>query len=211
MVKNFLFVVLLITQTALASPLSDAALSMVKIGNDTASPTLIKKGHDLLIKGMFEFNDFDAAYEASKQARLGNPIMGYPPQVQIANKILEKLFRQSYDPAIYESALYLLDGGSGFVQDELMALSLLEHLTQTYFNAQSAFVASVIRNESLAPIIKDKERIDELITFAILNKVKGAVEYKAQYIDNQKKQRLRLKSWRDWLSQYQGSFTDYAK
>jgi hypothetical protein len=41
-----------------------------------------------------------------------------------------------------------------------------------YANPQSAFVAAVIRNESLAPITKDKQRIDELITFAILNKVK---------------------------------------
>jgi hypothetical protein len=40
---------------------------------------------------MLELNDFDAAYEASRQARLGNQIMGYPPQVQIANKILEFL------------------------------------------------------------------------------------------------------------------------
>lgn len=211
MVKNFLFVALLITQTALASALSDAALRMVKIGNETASPVLIRKGHELLIKGMFEFNDLDAAYEASKQARLGNSTIGYPPQVQIANKILKKLLWQSYDPAIYESALYLLDGNSGFVKDELMALSLLEHSTQKHSNAQSAFVASVIRNESLTPIIKDKKRIDELITFAILNKVKGAVEYKTQYIDRQKKSRLKVKSWRDWLAQYQGAFTNYAK
>lgn len=202
MIKNFLFVALLIAQTALASALSDVALRMVKIGNETAAPALIKKGHELLIKGMFEFNDLDAAYEASKQVRFGNSTMGYPPQVQIANKILEKLLRKNYDPAIYGSALYLLDGGNGFVKNELMALSLLEQSTQTYFNAQSAFVAAVIRNESLVPIIKDKARIDELITFAILNKVKGATEYKAQYIDSQKTQRLKVKSWRDWFAQH---------
>ncbi len=179
---------------------------MIKIGNETASPALIKKGQDLLIKGMLEFNDFDAAYEASKQARLGNKIMGYPPHKKIANKILEKLLEQSYDSAIYDSALYLLDGESGFAKDELMALSLLEESTQMYSNAQSAFVAAVIRNESLAPIIKDKTRIDELITFAILNKVKGASEYKEQYIDNQNTQGLKVKNWREWTEQYQDFF-----
>lgn len=75
-----------------------------------------------------------------------------------------------------------------------------------YSNAQSAFVAAVIRNESLAPIIKDKTRIDELITFAILNKVKGAAEYKEQYIDNQNTQGLKVKNWREWTEQYQDFF-----
>jgi hypothetical protein len=79
-----------------------------------------------------------------------------------------------------------------------MALNLLEKSTQMYANPQSAFVAAVIRNESLAPITKDKQRIDELITFAILNKVKGAAEYQAQYINN-KTQKLKVKSWRAWI------------
>jgi hypothetical protein len=38
----------------------------------------------------------------------------------------------------------------------------------------------------------------ELITFAILNKVKGAAEYQAQYINN-KTQKLKVKSWRAWI------------
>jgi hypothetical protein len=32
---------------------------------------------------------------------------------------------QGYEPAIYDSALYLLDGDSGFVKDELMALNFI--------------------------------------------------------------------------------------
>jgi hypothetical protein len=64
-----------------------------------------------------------------------------------------------------------------------------------YANPKSGFVAAVIKNESLAPITKDKQRIDEMITFAILNKVKGAAEYQAQYINN-KTQKLKVKSWR---------------
>ncbi|CAB5503897.1 hypothetical protein AZO1586I_2630 [Bathymodiolus thermophilus thioautotrophic gill symbiont] len=198
MIKKLLITALFITQFATASPLSDSALRMIKIGNEVGSPAVVKNGQDLLIKGMFELNDFDAAYEASKQTRSGNQIMGYPPQVQIANKILSKLLNQGYEPAIYDSALYLLDGDSGFVKDALMALNLLEKSTQIYSNPQSAFVAAVIRNESLAPIIKDKQRIDELITFAILNNVKGAAEYQAQYIDN-KAQKLKVKNWRAWI------------
>ncbi len=211
MTKKLLVSILLIAQPAIASPLSDAALRMINIGNETASPALIKKGQDLLIEGMFRFNDFDAAYESSKQVRLGNSMMGYPPQEKVANKILEKLLEQNYDLAIYDSALYLLDGDNGFTKDPLMALSLLEQSTKMHANAQSAFVAAVIRNESLAPIVKDNVRTDELITFAVLNNIKGAAEYKAQYIDKQKKQASKVKSWRNWLSQYQGTFTDDVK
>ncbi len=183
MTNLFLFIALLITQFVAASPLSDAALRMIKIGNEVSSPTVVKNAQDLLIKGMFELNDFDAAYEASRQVRSGNRIMGYPPQVQIANKILRKLLNQGYDPAIYDSALYLLNGDNGFAKDKIMALNLFEKSMQMYSNPQSAFAAAIIRNESFIPTIKDKRRINELITFAILNNVKGAIQYQEQYIN----------------------------
>ena len=85
--------------------------------------------------------------------------MGYSPQATTANKLLEKLIVKGYDPAIYDAALYLLDGESGFVKDELMALNLLEESVKTRANPQSAFVAAVIRNESLVAGFKDKQRI----------------------------------------------------
>ena len=95
MIKKLLITTLFITQLATASSLSDSALRMIKIGNEVGYPAVVKNGQDLLIKGMLELNDFDAAYEASKQVRSGNQIMGYPPQVQIANKILSKLLNKA--------------------------------------------------------------------------------------------------------------------
>jgi hypothetical protein len=59
MIKIILITVLLITQFATASPLSDSALRMIKIGNEVGSPAVIKNGQDLLIKGMLELNVAD--------------------------------------------------------------------------------------------------------------------------------------------------------
>lgn len=183
----------------MASPLSDGALRLIKTGNEIGSANVVMSGQKLLLKGMFQLNDWDAAYESSKQTRAGNRLMGYPPQVSMANKILATLLKKSYDPAIYDTALYLLDGESGFVQDELTALNLFEESVRTHTNPQSAFVAAIIRNESLVLLAKDKQRIDELITFAILNRVKGAAQYQTQYINN-RRGRLQVKNWRKWLT-----------
>lgn len=197
-VKKFILV-LLLTQPVMASLLSDSALRLIKTGNEISSPSVVMSGQKLLLKGMFERNDWDAAYESSKQARSGNRLMGYPPQVHMANKILATLLKKGYDPAIYDTALYLLDGESGFVRDELTALNLFEESVRTRTNPKSAFVAAIIRNESLVLLTKDKRRIDELIAFAILNRVKGAVQYQAQYINN-RGGRLQVKNWRKWLA-----------
>jgi hypothetical protein len=62
-------------------------------------------------------------------------------------------------------------------------------------NLQSAFVAAVIRDESLVPVLKDKRHIDELITFATLNRVKGAAQYQTQYIDT-RSGHLQVQNWR---------------
>jgi hypothetical protein len=159
----------------------------------------VKNGQDLLLKGMFKHNDFDATYEASKQARLGNQLMGYPPQIHIANQLLSKLLKQGYEPAIYDSALFLLDGESGFVKDEFMALGLLEELTGAYFNAQAAFLAAAVRNELLIPDAQGKRHINELIDFAILNNVSGAAQYRKYHIGNEYKRNPAVKNWRNWI------------
>ncbi|CAC9447339.1 hypothetical protein [uncultured Gammaproteobacteria bacterium] len=200
MIKKRLITALFIIQPVLASPLSEGALRLIKIGNEIGSPAVVTNGQSLLLKGMFKFNDLDSAYEASKQARLGSALMGHPPQIAIANKILSKLLKQGYDPAIYDSALYLLDGGGGFAKNELMALKLLEESVEVHANAQSAFIAAVIRNESLVPGTKDMRRIDELITYAVLNKVKGATKYQAQHIDSGRWRSLKVKNWRKWIA-----------
>ncbi|BAS67060.1 conserved hypothetical protein [endosymbiont of Bathymodiolus septemdierum str. Myojin knoll] len=186
-------------QSVMASPLSEQALRLIKTGNEIASKSVVLSGQQLLLKGMFKFNDLDAAYESSRQTRMGNPLMGYSPQPVMANKILEKLLKKGYDPAIYDVALYLLDGESGFIKDELMALNLLEQSVKAHANPQSAFVAAVIRNEALVSVLKDNRQIDELITFAILNQVPGAKRYQAQYINNRKGS-LRVENWRQWFA-----------
>jgi hypothetical protein len=59
MIKKLLITALFITQFATASPLSDSALRMIKIGTEVGSPAVVKNGQDLLIKGMFELKDFE--------------------------------------------------------------------------------------------------------------------------------------------------------
>ncbi|CAC9611433.1 hypothetical protein [uncultured Gammaproteobacteria bacterium] len=198
LIKKLTPILLLLIQPTIASPLSEGALKLIQTGNEINSPSVVMSGQRLLLKGMFKFNDLDAAYESSKQVRAGNRLMGYSPQITAANKILATLLKQGYDPAIYDSALYLLDGNNGFVQDKLMALNLLEESVRMHANPQSAFVAAVIRNESLVPVLKDKRHIDELITFATLNRVKGAAQYQRQYIDN-RNGHLQVKNWRNWI------------
>ncbi|WXU00548.1 MAG: hypothetical protein Ctma_1273 [Catillopecten margaritatus gill symbiont] len=193
-----IFGLLFLTQSAMASPLSERALRLIQTGNEINSQGVVLSGQQLLLRGMFQLNDLDAAYESSKQTRVGNQLMGYLPQPAMANKILAKLLGKGYDPAIYDTALYLLDGESGFAQDTLMALNLFEESVKMYANPQSAFVAAVMRNESLVPGFGSKQRIDELITFAILNRVVGAQRYKDQYIDN-RRGHLQVKNWRKWL------------
>ncbi|SFV88943.1 hypothetical protein MNB_SUP05-SYMBIONT-7-590 [hydrothermal vent metagenome] len=194
------FGLILLTQSVMASSLSDAALRLIKTGNEIDSPSVVLSGQKLLLRGMFQLNDLDAVYESSKQTRAGNSVMGYAPQVVMANQLLMKLLAKGYDPAIYDVALYLLDGESGFVKDELMALNLFETSVRTHANPQSAFVAAVIKNESLVPGFKDEVRIDELITFAILNRVAGAEQYQTRYIIN-RRGRLQVNNWREWLAE----------
>ncbi len=196
-VINF-FILTLLMQQVCASPLSDSAVRLIKTGNEIASPSVVMSGQKLLLKAMFQGGDLDAAYAASKQVRAGNHVMGYAPQPQAANKILANLLKKGYDPATFDVALYLLDGSSGFPQDSLTALNLFEESLKTYANAESAFIAAVIRNEELVLLVKDNRLIDELITFAILNKVKGAKRYQFQRI-NKNSAPLQVKNWRKWL------------
>jgi hypothetical protein len=189
----------LLSLNATASPLSDGALRLIQIGNEIGSRDVVLRGQSLLLKGAFDLNDFDAMYAASKQLRQGNELMGYNPQEQEANKILIKLVRRSYDTALYEYALYLLDGDHGFIKNEFLALNLFEESFKTHGNAQSAMMAAIIRNESLVPGTKKISRIDELITFAILNKVAGAKAYQDRYIKNDYLTDLTPESWRRWV------------
>ena len=198
MIRFFLFFVF-VFQSAIASPLSDGALKLIQVGSEIGSRDVVMRGQSLLIKGAFDLNDLDALYESSKQVRFGNQLMGYPAQPQLANQLLIQLVRKSYDPALYDYALYLLDGEGGFIKNEFLALNLLEESFMAHGNAKSAFLAAVIRNESLVPGTKDKQRIGELITFAVLNQVKGAKNYQLQHIDSGHWRSLKIENWRTWL------------
>ncbi len=200
MMKNiFLIALLLVASLVSASPLSDGALRLIQTGNEIGSRDIVMRGQSLLLKGAFDLYDLDALYESSKQVRQGNPLMKYPPHERGANEILIKLVRQSYDPALYEYGLYLLDGDNGFVKNEFLALNLFEESFEVHGNAQSAFVATVIRNESLVPGTKRPQRIGELLAFAILNNVKGAKAYQTQRVNSGHWKTLRSSNWKKWL------------
>lgn len=198
--KTLLTVLLLAAQFVLASPLSDGALRLIQIGNEIGSRDIVMRGQSLLLKGGLDLNDLDALYEASKQVRQGNPLMGYPPYERGANEILIKLVRQSYDPALYSYGLYLLDGDKGFVKNEFLALNLFEESFEAHGNAHSAFIAAVIRNESLVPGTKKSNRIGELLDFAILKNIRGAKQYQEQRVNSGHWKTLRPDSWITWLS-----------
>ncbi|MEO1940660.1 MAG: hypothetical protein ABGX60_02165 [Candidatus Thioglobus sp.] len=176
-------------------------MRLIKIGNEISSRDVVLRGQSLLLKGAFDLNDFDAMYEASKQVRQGSELMGYQPQEREANEILIKLVRRSFDPALYEYALYLLDGSHGFVKNEFLALNLFEESFIIHGNAKSAMMAAIIRNESLVLGTKKPYRIDELITFSILNKVPGALAYQTQYINKDYLHDLEPENWSQWISE----------
>lgn len=207
--KNFLFSIFLLAQLASASPLSAGALKLIQIGNEIGSKDVVMRGQSLLLKGAFDLNDLDAVYESSKQMRAGSALIGYPPQIRRANEVLIQLVRRSYDPALYRYALYLLDGDGGFIKNEWLALNLFEESFKVHGNAQSAFMAAVMRNESLVPGTKDARRIDELITFAVLNKIQGALDYQAQHIESGYWRSLEIKNWKNWIENQ--SLTNAAK
>ncbi len=199
MLKKLLIFSTLFSPFVGASPLSDGALRLIQIGNEISSRDVVLRGQSLLLKGAFDLNDYDAMYEASKQVRFGNELMGYKPQEREANEILIKLVRRSYDTALHEYAFYLLDGSNGFIKNEFLALNLFEESFEVHGNATSAMMAAIIRNESLVPGTKKPRRIDELITFAILNKVPGAQSYQTQYIDKDYLTDLKPSNWQDWI------------
>jgi len=200
MKKSLLIILLLTTQFSLASPLSDGALRLIQIGSEIGSRDIVMRGQSLLLKGALDLYDLDALYESSKQVRHGSTLMGYPPHERGANEILIKLVRQSYDPALYDYALHLLDGNNGFVKNEFLALNLFEESFEIHGNAHSAFIAAVIRNESLVPGTKKTQRIGELLSFAILNNIKGSKNYQAQRVNSGHWKTLRPNSWKDWLN-----------
>ena len=201
MLKKLLILATFLSPAVKASPLSDGAMRLIKIGNEIGSRDVVLRGQSLLLKGAFDLNDFDAMYEASKQVRQGSELMGYQPQEREANEILIKLVRRSYDPSLYEYALYLLDGSHGFVKNEFLALNLFEESFTIHGNAKSAMMAAIIRNESLVLGTKNPYRIDELITFSILNKVPGAQAYQAQYINKDYLHDLEPANWSQWISE----------
>ncbi|SMN14775.1 hypothetical protein CRYPA_715 [uncultured Candidatus Thioglobus sp.] len=201
MLKKLLILATFLSPIVKASPLSDSAMRLIKIGNEIGSPDVVLRGQSLLLKGAFDLNDFDAMYEASKQVRQGSDLMGYQSKEREGNEILIKLVRRSYDPALYEYALYLLDGSNGFIKNEFLALNLFEESFTIHGNAKSAMMSAIIRNESLVPGTKKSYRIDELITFSILNKVPGAQAYKTKHIDKDYLYDLKPASWRQWISE----------
>ena len=199
LLNKLLIFTILLAPFASASPLSDGAMRLIQIGNEIGSRDVVLRGKALLLKGAFDLNDFDAMYETSQQIRQGNELMGYAPQQRQANELLIKLVRRSYDAALYNYALYLLDGSDGFIKNELLALNLFEESFKVHGNADSAMMAGIIRNESLVPGTKARRRIDELTTFAILNKVPGAQAYQTRYINKDYLHDLKPDSWRTWI------------
>jgi hypothetical protein len=199
MLKKLLIFTTLLSPIVGASPLSDGAMRLIQIGKEINSRDIILRGQSLLLKGAFDLNDLDAMYEASKQVRSGNILMGYKPREREANEILIKLVRKSYDTALYEYALYLLDGSNGFIKNEFLALELFEESFRVHGNPKSAMMAAIIRNESLVQGTKKSHRIDELITFAILNNISGAKNYQNRYINKGYLNDLTPDSWRVWI------------
>jgi hypothetical protein len=199
MLKKLLIFTTLLSPIVGASPLSDGAMRLIQIGKEINSRDIILRGQSLLLKGAFDLNDLDAMYEASKQVRSGNILMGYKPREREANEILIKLVRKSYDTALYEYALYLLDGSDGFIKNEFLALELFEESFRVHGNPKSAMMAAIIRNESLVQGTKKSHRIDELITFAILNNISGAKNYQNRYINKGYLNDLTPDSWRVWI------------
>ncbi|MFP6775355.1 MAG: hypothetical protein VCA13_01135, partial [PS1 clade bacterium] len=104
-----------------------------------------------------------------------------------------------YDKAMHDYAMLLLDGGGGTLKDELMALNLFERSFQVNGNSKSAFIAAIIRNESLVPGTYDAASIEEMLSFAILNNVKGAKSYRDQYVRGGQWKSLSPDSWKNWL------------
>jgi hypothetical protein len=199
MLKKLLIFSTLLSPIVGASPLSDGAMRLIQIGKEINSRDIILRGQSLLLKGAFDLNDLDAMYESSKQVRSGNILMGYKPREREANEILIKLVRKSYDTALYEYALYLLDGSDGFIKNEFLALELFEESFKVHGNPKSAMMAAIIRNESLVQGTKKSHRIDELITFAILNNISGAKTYQDIYINKGYLNDLTPNSWRAWI------------
>jgi hypothetical protein len=199
MLKKLLIFSTLLSPIVGASPLSDGAMRLIQIGKEINSRDIILRGQSLLLKGAFDLNDLDAMYESSKQVRSGNILMGYKPREREANEILIKLVRKSYDTALYEYALYLLDGSDGFIKNEFLALELFEESFKVHGNPKSAMMAAIIRNESLVKGTKKSHRIDELITFAILNNISGAKTYQDRYINKGYLNDLTPNSWRAWI------------
>ncbi|BAF61162.1 hypothetical protein [Candidatus Vesicomyidisocius calyptogenae] len=199
MLIKILIICVLIQHSAIASTLSKNALRLIKIGHEIGSRDVTLRGQYFLLKSAFDLGDFDAMYEVSKQIRYGSKLMGYVPLERAANEILIKLVRKSYDPALYEYALNLLDGSDGFIKNEFLALHLFEESFKVHGNAKSALMAAIICNESLVPGTKELNYINELITFAILNNVAGAQAYQNQYIRLDYLSDLNPPSWRIWV------------
>jgi hypothetical protein len=197
--KKYLSALVLIVNGAFASQLSDSALRLIQIGNEIESRDVVMRGNSLLLKGAFSLNDLDAMYETSRQARMGSKIMGYAPQNSTANELLLSLALMGYDKAMHDYAMLLLDGSGGTLKDELMALNLFERSFQVNGNSSSAFIAAIIRNESLIPGTYDVASIEEMLSFAILNNVKGAKSYQDQYVRGGQWKSLSPDSWKNWL------------
>lgn len=200
MLKKYLITAILIVNSAHASQLTDSALRLIQIGTEIGSPDVVLRGNSLLLKGAFDLNDLDALYETSIQARSGNELMGYAPQNSMANELLMRLVILGYDKAMYEYGLYLLDGDGGLLKDELMALNLFERSFQVNGNPNSAFIAAVIRNESLVPGTNDMASVEEMLSFAILSNVKGAANYREQHVRGGRWRSLLPSGWRRWLA-----------
>ncbi len=183
---------------AFASPLADKGLRLINIGAEVNSRDIILEGQALLVKAALKWRDADALYEIAKQVRSGNILLGYAPMPRSANQILWQLAQRNYDPALYEYGLYLLDGTGGAQKNELLALTLFERSFEQNGNPNSAFIAAVMRHESLAPGTKTMDRIEALLQFAIVHRVKGAARYQKN-MSSGYWQLARVKSWREWL------------
>ncbi len=88
MLRKILIICVLVQHSAIASTLSEGAFRLIKIDHEIGSRDVALRGQSLLLKGAFY-----AMYKVSKQVRKGS-----------------KFVRKSYDPALYEYALNLLDG-----------------------------------------------------------------------------------------------------
>ena len=197
-----LFCIFFLNLNVFSSPLSDGAERLIFVGEEISSPDVVERGVALLKNGAYLNSDYDSLFSYSKFVRTGSMALKIQPDDEKANLILLRLVNLNYDPAIFDYAFYLLDGESGFFKNELLSLTLFETSYEIHQNPKSAFMAAVIRNESIAPGTKNRNRIIELLTFASFKGFSPAQDYERNFLNKGYWQSIHPENWREWFANF---------